>query len=720
MAQPSTKKRGQKKKKPERSKKKLAQKQKKAEQGKKKPEQRKNLSEHSTRKTLAFAAGFFIFILIVAFLIRAIYLWQVKQIPEFALLVGDSVTYDEWASRIARGNWLGDSVFYQAPLYPYFLGVIYSLFGRDLMAVRLIQIVLGAGSCLLLAWAGRSFFKKPATGLLAGALLALYPTAVFFDCSIQKSVLDLFFICALLAVLGRLLEHTQKRWWLVTGIILGLLALTRENALLFVPIVLTWLFIAWRHESRKKQLQWAGFVLIGLAAVLLPVGFRNLAVGGEFHLTTAQFGPNFYIGNGKSATGFYQALQEGHGHAMFEREDATTLAEEATGRELTPSEVSNYWAGRAFDEIRADIVRWLRLLFKKWLLVWNISEVGDSDDQYTYGDWSPLLGALNRLLHFGILCPLAALGIFLTWYRRQRVWLLWVMILGYAASVVLFYVFSRYRFPLAPMLILFAAAGLSSVRDAFHEARRRMLWAGIATAVAVAIICNNAMMPEARIRAGTHINLGNAFMMEGNYQDAIEHYEQAQRLHPNDVHVPVNMANALLEAGRFEEAIGHYEQALRINSDDPHANYNLGAALVNTGQPGQAIGYFEQTLRIEPEYVEAYVTLGSLLFDQGKVPEAIGHWEKALQINPAYAEVHYNLANAFLRLGQFADAIEHYDRALQINPTYAEAHVNLGIALEQVGRMQAAMEHYEQALLLKPDFLQVKERLDQLRAEPPR
>ena len=693
---------------------------KKPERRKKKPEQGKNLSGPNPRKPLVSTTALFILIFIVAIVMRAVYLWQVGHAPEFALLVGDAVTYDEWATRIAGGDWLGEGVFYQAPLYPYFLGIIYALFGRDFLAVRLVQIVLGAGSCVLLARAGRSFFSQNATGLLAGALLAVYPTAIFFDCSIQKSVLDLFFVCALLAVLGRLLERPRNRWWLVAGLVLGLLALTRENTLLFLPIVLAWLFITWRGELWKTRLQWAGLILLGLGAVLLPVGYRNRVMGGEFHLTTAQFGPNFYIGNGRAATGFYEPLLKGRGHAMFERTDATTLAEQATGRKLTPSEVSSYWAAKASDEIRADVSRWLRLVFKKWLLVWNISEVADSDDQYSYGDWSSLLRVLTRLLHFGILCPLAALGACLAWNRRKRVWLLCALILAYAGSVVLFYVFSRYRFPLVPMLILFAASGLASLRDAIREARWRALGAGVATAVVAMAVCNHAMISEAFIRTGTHINFGNAFLMEGRTQDAIGQYEEALRLNPNDPLVPVNLATALLRAGRFEESIGYFEQALRIDPDEAQTHYSLGVAWVKLGRPGQAAGPLRQAVRIDPDHAEAHLILGNVLFDQGKAPEAIGHWEQALRIKPAFAEAHYNLANALLRTGRFEESIEHYNRALQIRPDYAEAHVNLGIALEQVGRVQAAVEHFEQALLLRPDLVEVQKRLVQLRAGLPR
>ena len=676
---------------------------------------RSEKSSRFNRKILAYLS-----VWVVAFVLRAIYLWHLGHSPAFDLLLGDAITYDKWASRIAQGDWLGQGVFYQAPLYPYFLGALYCLFGRDLLAVRLVQIVLGASSCVLLASAARSFFNRTTAGLLAGFLLAAYPTAIFFDCSIQKSVLDLLFVCALLAVMGRLSERSENRWWLAAGLVLGLLALTRENALIFLPIMLAWLFVAWRGELWKTRVQWTGLFLLGLAGILLPVGCRNLLAGGEFHLTTAQFGPNFYIGNSKAATGFYEPLKEGHGSALFERDDATTLAEQAAGRKLTPSEVSHYWTVKALGEMHEDVSRWLRLAFRKWLLVWNVSEVGDSDDQYTYGDWSPLLRALNWILHFGTLCPLAALGICLTWSQRKRVWLLYVMILGYAGSVALFYVFSRYRLPLVPMLILFSAAGLTFLPDTLREARWRVLLAGMATAVVATAVCNHAMMAEALIRAGTHLNLGNAFMMKGGIQDAIGEYEQVLRLNPTDPYAPLNLGHALFRAGRFKEAIGQYEQALRINPNDAHAQYNLGVALVKDGQLGQSVGHFEQALRIQPDYAEAHHILGSVLFAQGEIPEAMGHWEQAIRIKPDYAEAHYNLANAFLRGGQLKEAIGHYEQALHIKPTYVEAHFNLGIALEQAGRVQEAIEHYEQALSLRPDLAELQKRVAQLRARLPR
>ncbi len=44
--------------------------------------------------------------------------------PLFYHLTGDARSYDEWAQQIASGNWLGRKVYYDAPLYPYFLGFL--------------------------------------------------------------------------------------------------------------------------------------------------------------------------------------------------------------------------------------------------------------------------------------------------------------------------------------------------------------------------------------------------------------------------------------------------------------------------------------------------------------------------------------------------------------------------------------------------------------------
>src|SRR6188508_2585227 len=130
----------------------------------------------------------------VAFGIRLLHIWQLRSTPFFDTLLGDANGYDKWAVRLASGDWIGSDVFYQAPLYPYFLGVVYAIFGRDLLVVRIIQAAIGSASCVLLGLAAARLFSKR-VGLIAGLALALWAPAIFFDSLLQKAVLDMFFMC---------------------------------------------------------------------------------------------------------------------------------------------------------------------------------------------------------------------------------------------------------------------------------------------------------------------------------------------------------------------------------------------------------------------------------------------------------------------------------------------------------------------------------------------
>ena len=187
----------------------------------------------------------------VAFTVRLIHIWQLRDTPFFDILLGDANGYDKWAVRLAAGDWIGSDVFYQAPLYPYFLGVVYAIFGRDLLVVRIIQALVGSASCVLLSLACARLFSPPSpglrwpgkrVGLVAGLALALWAPAIFFDSLLQKAVLDMFFMCLALWLISGI-EHASMWRWLGLGCTLGALALTRENALLLIVVVALWIVL---------------------------------------------------------------------------------------------------------------------------------------------------------------------------------------------------------------------------------------------------------------------------------------------------------------------------------------------------------------------------------------------------------------------------------------------------------------------------------------------
>ncbi len=577
----------------------------------------------------------------VALAVRAIELWELSDSVLLEFVLGDAKNYVSWGQEIAAGNWLGDETFYQAPLYPYFLGTLFSVVGENLFSVRVFQLFVGATSCALLCLAGRRFFSNNA-GLAAGLMLAVYAPAFYADAMIQKSVLDIFFICLALWLLSLISTQAGSRACVGLGLALGAMTLSRENALVFPIVLAPW--IALRPDlPRARRLALAAFFLAGIALVLLPVAVRNWVVGGEFHLTTSQFGHNLYIGNNPAADGTYAPLIAGRGDPRIERQDAIDLAENAMGRKLTPSEVSRFYSERAFRYIREDPVDWLALMLRKVALVFTSIEMVDTEDQYTHAESSVVLRVAGILFHFGVLAPLAALGLIITWPRREALLPLYLLFAIYTATLVVFYVFARYRLPLVPLLALFAGAGMTSGRAYLSESPRLVsVRAGLAMG-AVAVFCNWPIADKQYMRSVTHYNLGNELAGIGRVDEALAQYREAVGLYAGNAFAVHNLGALLAGQGNLEAAQSRYRQALRINSNYVQAHFNLARALLETGDEDGALEHFGLGLAIEPRHAEVHNELGQLYGARGERSLAIEHYEAALRLRPGFEAARSNL-----------------------------------------------------------------------------
>jgi tetratricopeptide (TPR) repeat protein len=717
-----------------------------AHKGHARPQAHPSPDPESTRTDLgsnrAQVAVLGIVVFLVAIALRAAHIQGVAASPFHDVKIGDGSGYDAWARELAAGNWLGDEAFYQAPLYPYFLGFVYATLGDDPGTARGIQSLLGAFACTLVALATRRLFGIRAAWV-AGLGLALYAPAIFFDGLFQKSCLDLFLFGLFLFLLAGWLAVPRARTGVGMGVTLGLLVLARENALIFFPAVLGWLLID-RRAAPKLRASTAGLFVLGLLVVLAPVAIRNRVLGGELHLTTSQFGPNFYYGNNPEADGTYRPLLAGRGDVRYEREDATRFAEQAVGRKLTPGEVSDYWTREAFKFIRTEPLRWLVLEARKLALSINATEVIDAEDISAYAEWSWPLRLLRHVLHFGILVPLAVLGLILTWRESPRPWPIALFAAVYLGSLLLFHVFARYRYPLVPFLAPFAAAGVMRIPDAIRQRR----WPSLAAAGFAAVACNWHIMDEAPMHAVTYSNLGYFLADEGRREEALQWFRHSLEISPTSASAHLNLGATEFALGNLGAAETAYRRARELNPDLRDLHYSLGAVLeargnlaeaeevlhegvvreptshetyyilarvrASLGNSDQAIADYERAIALKPEYAEAHINLGVLLVDLGRIEEAKSHYLDALRIAPDHSSAHLNYGLLLLVKGELEEAGPRLERAVQLDPNSALAHRGLGIAYAQAGRMDDAAKQFRAALAIEPEDAETLRLLEQV------
>jgi tetratricopeptide (TPR) repeat protein len=571
-------------------------------------------------------------ILALALVLRLAHLWAVRDQPFFSWLAMDSQEYDRWAQGIAAGDWVGSQVFFQAPLYPYLLAVAYAVLGHRLALVYLLQILLAVAGCWALYRAGREMGNER-TGLGAALLAAVYGPFLFYDAQLLKEspavTATSFLLWTLAAARSRpgLRLHSGIGRWIGAGALLGVLALLRENALLLVPFLLP---LAWRREDRWAGLARRGGALAaGLALALLPVALRNGLVGGDFLPTTSQGGVNFYIGNNARADGTYRPIVPGKQIPELERKEPARLAEQALGRPLSPGEVSGYWLGRALGWAREHPGDFLRLQLRKLRMFWSWYEWPDAVDYYYVKTLSPALRL--PLLEFGGAVILALTGL---WLARRRLGDFAPALLfatGWTASTVVFFLFSRYRLPAVPALLLLGGGALAEIPEAWRTRRKAAV--GLTGICLAAFLLPRAAGFEPRMDL-VHYNLGRLYEERGLTGEAREHYQAAFALNPEDFLAALNLGNLAARQRDWPAALSFYQraEALEPRSDDVQSN--LGGAWLAMRDFARAEEHLDRALALNPRNLPALQNKTLLLARRGDFAAARELNRRLLELDP--------------------------------------------------------------------------------------
>jgi hypothetical protein len=469
---------------------------------------------------LALAAG-----------LRLAHVLALRDTPWFEHLVVDPEFYDRWAQRIAAGDWLGDRAFYMDPLYPYVLGVVYGVLGRDLLVVPLLQVGLGVGTCALVARLGTRVGGR-AVGLGAGLWFALYKPEILYSAEIEKTCLSVTLTAATLVLfLGRSSAHR-----FAAGVALGLAALTRANLLVLAPLGAAALWwdaggdrTAWGRRTATPML-----FLAGVALALAPVAWRNHHVSGDWVLTTTQGGQNFFMGNNAdNLSGSYGALPFLRMNPAFEEPDFHAEAERRTGRSLDARATSRFWYGEALRFMRERPATALRLLGRKLALVCNDYEIQDNQDQYLLARDSWVMRL--PLPGFGVTLAFAVLGVVATWGRVREVRLLAIFAVVYGLTVAAFFVFSRYRIQLVPALVPLAVLGVDALRT--HVVAGRLWLRDAAVLLAGAAFAFHTIPPfsadDPQLEAMRLDKLADVRLMAGDHDGAIDALTEAVTVCPD-------------------------------------------------------------------------------------------------------------------------------------------------------------------------------------------
>jgi superkiller protein 3 len=196
-----------------------------------------------------------------------------------------------------------------------------------------------------------------------------------------------------------------------------------------------------------------------------------------------------------------------------------------------------------------------------------------------------------------------------------------------------------------------------------------------------------------------HNRLGILYYENNEFETAVQHYQKALTLRPDDAIQNENIGLAYEQWAHWEEAQRAYEQALRCAAEtDKHIYLNrLGVFHFNRQEYEPALDYYRKAIAQAPQSV--YYQNVALVYETlGQPQEAIEAYEQASTLAPDDWTLYNIIGNLRYRNGDFAGAIPVYQKAAALSPGVAYNHENLGLAYEKTGQFAQAEAAYEKAL----------------------
>ncbi len=195
---------------------------------------------------------------------------------------------------------------------------------------------------------------------------------------------------------------------------------------------------------------------------------------------------------------------------------------------------------------------------------------------------------------------------------------------------------------------------------------------------------------------------------------SLQNAEKSTALDPDLADAHLLTGKAYQDLGKFSDALNAYENYERLLTEQNHewtdrdADFwvRKGKTQVETGDSTlitSAIASLTKAIELDSTKINAYSYLGSALYKEKKFAEAVPFFKKKIEADPSNANGYMNLALCHLQLKEYQEAAEPLKKVVELDPQNARAHDFLARVYYQFQQYQQAADEYLAELKLDPD-----------------
>jgi predicted O-linked N-acetylglucosamine transferase (SPINDLY family) len=208
---------------------------------------------------------------------------------------------------------------------------------------------------------------------------------------------------------------------------------------------------------------------------------------------------------------------------------------------------------------------------------------------------------------------------------------------------------------------------------------------------------------DAKCLPALHI-LGLIRASQGKFNEAVEFFQKALKLNPQDKSIRLNLAKAFSDQGMDKEALPHFKMSTEVMPGNANAWIGLGKTLANLNKEHDAVDCYDKALSIDNRLVGGWSNKAFALFKLEKYQDSLNCYDEVIALEPNNPIAWSEKGAVLHALQRYEEAIFNYDKAITINPSLAAAFLNKGAALKELKRNQEALSLCKTALNLDPNM----------------